>query len=387
MENSLSEYEIVSDISKDKFSVEYLKDQKIKINEVKLKISGELYNDLIFDLSKEEAKNISNLNDLLNIFPKIRSHFEEEGKYHLIIENLSKYQSLNVYFIKNSTLIHEQKLASIIKQICASLKKLHEKNLILNNLSLDNIFYCDNDLTRKIIFINPFGLENSNTFTNDIKNLGEILEKMKNIKVDDFHLLNNDELITSRTKLLNQIKTDSNITIDDIIKSDYLKQKKSKKLAKSFLIETENIPSINTNFTNFNKSCLHSMDDQSSDDEDLPSSRTLNTNNDKFIKKVLKICNKSIKKNKISFEPNNEKKLKKIKNHSKIPNPVRRKNLQQIKTNMNKKPLEVIISDSPSMTLFNEALETTAKYSLPTKRPIINNQNRSFLDALKEIFN
>ena len=93
MENFLSEYEIVSDITEDKFSIEYIKSQNIKILEVKHKATGELYNDIIFDLSKEEVKNVINLKDQLDVFPEIMSQFQEEGKFHIITENLSNFQN------------------------------------------------------------------------------------------------------------------------------------------------------------------------------------------------------------------------------------------------------------------------------------------------------
>ena len=392
MENFLSEYEIVSDITEDKFSIEYIKSQNIKILEVKHKATGELYNDIIFDLSKEEVKNVINLKDQLDVFPEIMSQFQEEGKFHIITENLSNFQSLYVFFIKNPTLITEKKIATIFKQICISLKKLHDTNLILNNFSLDNIFYYDNDDIRKIIFINLFNLEESNIFTNDIKKLGEILQKMKNIRGNNFRLLKIDELKSS-TKLLNQIETNTNITINDIIKSDYLNPEKQifTKKKKSLIIQSDKISDL---VTSFNQSYLDVIDDSSSCEDEISSSRTLNTNNDKFINKVLKDCCKATKKIKfISFNTNNESKHKKKskslgkKKILNFPSSVKRQEQQQIETNIKKKPLEAIISESQSMTLFDEALATTAKYSLPTKRAKIHNPQRSIWDTFKGIFN
>ena len=164
----------------------------------------------------------------------------------------------------------------------------------IQNFSLDNIFYYDNDDIRKIIFINLFNLEESNIFTNDIKKLGEILQKMKNIRGNNFRLLKIDELKSS-TKLLNQIETNTNITINDIIKSDYLNPEKQifTKKKKSLIIQSDKISDL---VTSFNQSYLDVIDDSSSCEDEISSSRTLNTNNDKFINKVLKDCCKATKK-------------------------------------------------------------------------------------------
>ena len=100
---------------------------------------------------KEEAENdINNCLNEANILSKFNCNnivkyydfFKDNGKFYILMEycdgeNLKNFIDKNR---KNNTLIEENILYKIIKQICIGIKEIHKKKIIHRDLKPENIF-------------------------------------------------------------------------------------------------------------------------------------------------------------------------------------------------------------------------------------------------------
>ena len=113
---------------------------------------------------EQEAKFLSKFNS--EYIVKYYDSFKEGNKFNIIMEYAGN-QTLKS-FIKNrgNKLIDPKTLNIIIKQICLGLKEIHDSNIIHRDISPDNIFIDETNLTIKI---GDFGISTASQYSHSAK--------------------------------------------------------------------------------------------------------------------------------------------------------------------------------------------------------------------------
>ena len=106
---------------------------------------------IIKEAMKDKIKDIQKEADILSKFDhenivKYYDSLKINNKFYILMEYCD-WQTLDDFInksINNSELIEENKLYKIIRQICAGIKEIHDKNIIHRDIKPENIFINDN---------------------------------------------------------------------------------------------------------------------------------------------------------------------------------------------------------------------------------------------------
>ena len=217
---------------------------------------------------KKEAIILSQFNN--NNIVKYYDSFQDEEKFYILMEYCDGKNLKNFLdeYKKNNTLIEENIIYNIIKQICSGLKEIHEMKIVHRDLKPDNFFM--NEKTE--IKIGDFGISKQlSSYTTQISNTkaGSFYYTAPELMANGLFNTKSDmwslgciiyELLTLNIyfldKFQNEIKRiDANIynykwqeLIDSLLQTDYNKRADIKKVC-NFLEKEINI-NINNNKDN-----------------------------------------------------------------------------------------------------------------------------------------
>lgn len=192
-------------------------------NNLSLEISNEieLQNNIIDDFEHIYQKNIKNINyKIESLHKNIKLINYKKNLHKKEIEKNSNFQSIN-----NEDSIGKKKINELKKEI-----GILEEKLIINNIDLDNLnniqqniienIEDDNSLNEKKLLLNNNLLDED--FSKEVKNLN-----IKNLE-DENHNLNSE--IDYLHNLNNNLKKNSEINVNNLLKSKELNEIQQKKL-------------------------------------------------------------------------------------------------------------------------------------------------------------
>ena len=125
-----------------------------KVNQVFSKLDNKYFAMKEISLKGESEENINKIKSEANILSKFNSDnivkyfdsFQDKEKFYILMEYCNG-KNLKIFLDEhknNNTLIEEDIVYNIIKQICLGIKKIHEMKIIHRDLKPENIFMNEN---------------------------------------------------------------------------------------------------------------------------------------------------------------------------------------------------------------------------------------------------